>query len=80
MRIYDQPNHPQYGPVRRAHLILMYLYGDNLAKIEPNYRAYTGVCWDDDLAFEVGNGTVPEARAARRILSIFQMLAIYQQV
>lgn len=26
--IYDQPNHPNYGPVRRMHLMLMQLSAD----------------------------------------------------
>lgn len=32
--IYDDPNHRSYGIVRRIHLIVLYLYGDDVPFIE----------------------------------------------
>lgn len=47
--IYDQPNHRSYGPVRRMHLILMYLYSSSaeLARREENFKTFaTDMKWD----------------------------------
>ena len=47
--IYNDPNHPNYGPCRRVHLILMYLFGDDLALLEQCYREEHGEDWTEGL-------------------------------
>lgn len=46
MPIYNDPNHPQYGRVRRLHLILLYLYGDDLERVEKAFEAVMDKPWD----------------------------------
>lgn len=50
-RIYDDPNHPQYGPIRRTWVVLAQL--DLLNAAERYSRYYVekgGMAWDANLA------------------------------
>lgn len=67
-RIYDNPRHPQYGPVRRMWVVLAQL--DMLNAAERYSRHYTfagGFAWDANLAGMVANGT-PESVAQRHFI------------
>lgn len=67
MRIFDNPNHPAYGPVRRMWIILVQL--DLLGSAE-HYRSLGGnVTWDEAIAHRVARG-MPESTAQRQVLSI----------
>ena len=46
-RIYDDPNHPHYGPVRRQWVIFA---GLGLLGIDEAYFAEWGIRWDAHLA------------------------------
>jgi hypothetical protein len=66
--IYDCPGHMFYGPVRRLHLKLMELFGDDLAEVEAAYELnirYGG--WTFVMASSLSQG-VGEAHVARSIL------------
>jgi hypothetical protein len=72
--IYNDPNHFSYGPCRRLHLILLYLYSDNLSRLEEEYC--NTICqggWTHTL------DTSPEKESitARTILNQFNTLASY---
>lgn len=60
MRIFDNPNHPQYGPVRRMWVIFAQL--DLLAEADRRVRG-----WDERLAVWVQNG-MGEAPSQRAML------------
>lgn len=66
-RIFDDPSHPEYGPVRRMWVILMQL--DMLADAE-RYSRWSinqgGLAWDSNLASMVRQRS--EARAQRAML------------
>lgn len=65
--IYNQPDHPAYGPCRRLHLKLLELLGDDLAEVEAAYEAGIGMHWtkvtESALAFNVS-----EAHNARGVV------------
>ena len=71
MRIFDQPDHPNYGPVRRMHLILMYLHGDELPAMEE--RATKVFCepWDRHMVRLMNGMGWRERTAAQFILEWF---------
>ncbi|HLP67792.1 MAG TPA: hypothetical protein VK181_09760 [Rhizobium sp.] len=62
-RIFDDPNHPQYGPVRRLWMILAQLDLLGLAEEEMSVIGP----WDKALAERIACG-VPEAPAQQSIL------------
>lgn len=67
--IYDDPNHPQYGPVRRLHLKLMELFADvDLTAVEQRYEAGIGKDWTEVVASSIAMG-VHEAHVARSTIS-----------
>ena len=67
MRIYDDPNHPEYGPVRRMWVILVQL--DLADKIDRHtYGGGAEAPWDVELARTVKLG-VRESDAQRTLLS-----------
>ena len=55
MRVYDQPNHPHYGPVRRCWVILAGLFPD-LAKLDTEYRWEWHSDWDFHLVHMLEQG------------------------
>lgn len=64
MRIFDNPNHPQYGPVRRMWIMLVQL--DLLDQVEAGV-AFRDEPWDERLARLAQ--TQGERSAQRGILS-----------
>jgi len=61
-RIYDNPNHRDYGPVRRLHVMLMQLVPD-LEEIDKRYKDEEGETWDSFLSYLLGRGlTEPGAQ------------------
>lgn len=62
--IYNQPDHPAYGPCRRLHLKLLELLGDDLAEVEAAYQHGIGKDWTEVVASSVALG-VSEAHTAR---------------
>lgn len=67
MRIFDNPNHPQYGPVRRMWIILVQL--DLLGSAEHYRRLGGNVTWDEAIARRVARG-MAESTAQRQVLGI----------
>lgn len=68
MRIYDNPNHPHYGPVRRMWVVLVQL--DLLSAAEKYSRYYKekgGVSWDQNIAGKIAHG-YPESYAQREFI------------
>ena len=65
--IYNQPNHKYYGPARRIHLILMYLYGDALSKIETLFEEFHGISWTEGMQNLLQHGE-EEGHVAKIIL------------
>ena len=67
-RIYNQPNHPQYGPVRRMRTVLQVLNitdekADSCLKLEKRRT------WDEFITFGIDCGW-PEALACRTLLKL----------
>jgi hypothetical protein len=62
--IYNQPNHPAYGPCRRLHLKLLELFGDDLAEVEAAYERGIGHDWTAVMKASLAFGT-NEAHVAR---------------
>lgn len=51
MRIYDQPDHPAYGPVRRVHIMILQFFADKkMDRIDLHYHEHYNSTWDEDLA------------------------------
>lgn len=67
-RIYDDPNHPTYGPVRRAWVILAGLYGDELGAMDTLYFQEWGSRWDTDLHVAMTEQDRTESEALRRCI------------
>lgn len=63
MRIFDNPNHPQYGPVRRMWIVLVQL--DLLTEAE---HIELRKPWDEALASFIADGYGDEATAQRQLL------------
>lgn len=72
--IYNDPNHPQYGPIRRLHLKLMELFVEDLAEVEQAFAAGIGKDWTAVAASSLAMG-VREAHVARSTIST--MLGVY---
>jgi len=64
MRIFDDPDHPQYGPVRRLWVVLAQLDLFDFAEL---YRDLVDETWDQSLASYVRLG-YGEAMAQRIVL------------
>jgi hypothetical protein len=65
--IYEDPNHPLYGPVRRLHLKLMELFGSDLAEVEREFSLGLGLDWTQFVERNLGLG-LSEAHTARFVL------------
>jgi hypothetical protein len=65
--IYNQPNHPAYGPCRRLHLKLLELFGDDLAEVEAAYERGIGHDWTMIVKSSLAFGT-NEAHVARCVV------------
>jgi hypothetical protein len=69
MRIFDNPNHPQYGPVRRMWVVLAQL--DLLTAAErysEHYLEDGGLSWDENLAFSFKHNKRREAHIQRHFI------------
>lgn len=50
-RIYDQPSHPHYGPVRRLHIMIMQLLTKHQCSVlDEHYDEQYGETWDLQLS------------------------------
>jgi hypothetical protein len=68
-RIYDDPKHPQYGPVRRLYVMLLQLWADiGIERMETVYRDQYRTYWDIDLAFLMGTLEMSEPDAQRTLM------------
>lgn len=69
MRIYDNPIHPQYGPVRRLWVVLTQL---DMLPHAARYDSFSGRngyrLWDERIAEDVACGLV-ESDAQRKLVS-----------
>ena len=68
MRIFDNPSHPQYGPVRRMWVMLKQL---DLLAFADSEHAFNGV-WDSFLALQIAER--PGAREATHHFAFMGML------
>jgi hypothetical protein len=67
--IYDQPDHPSYGPVRRLHVMLLQLAADvSLDAVMSHYKEVCMAPWDAHLDFLLQGLGYCEAEAQRRVL------------
>lgn len=66
-RVFDDPNHPHYGPVRRMWVILAQL--DLLGSAESYEHLGGGVTWDRAIARRIERG-MAEPAAQRQVLGI----------
>jgi len=66
MRIYDNPNHPQYGPVRRLWVMLAQL---DLLAVAETFITARGSSWDQHLARLIRMG-LSESYSQRMLLSM----------
>lgn len=67
MRIFDNPNHPQYGPIRRMWVVLTQL--DLLAAAE-RWGYHNQVDWDQHLANVLAVHKQRESRAQRDFIYV----------
>lgn len=68
MRIFDNPKHPQYGPVRRMWVVLSQL---DLLKAAERYGSHRGTPWDEMLAgLLIAKPDMPESVPQRLIIGI----------
>jgi hypothetical protein len=51
-RIFDNPNHPQYGPVRRMWVILAQL---DMLETAERWSEHKGRSWDRALAYDIAD-------------------------
>lgn len=75
--IYNQPNHPAYGPCRRLHLKLLELFGDELPEVEAAYEHGIGHDWTAVVKSSVAFGT-NEAHVARSVVKT--MLSLFDTI
>jgi hypothetical protein len=76
VNIYDDPNHPHYGPVRRLHVMLMQLFGVALPRVEARFKELSqGFDWTERMGDRLNHG-FPEATVQRDMLRWF--LSIYR--
>lgn len=66
MRIFDNPNHPQYGPVRRMWVILKQL--DLISSGERYPDSVSGRSWDESLALRIETGRDKDEAMSQRII------------
>jgi hypothetical protein len=72
VRIYDDPNHAFYGPVRRLHIMAMQLFPQTFAEVERRFEKQTeGIHWSQWMADRMKNYGYPEASAQRDMLRWF---------
>lgn len=68
MRIFDNPNHPQYGPVRRMWVVLVQL---DLLEAAERWSKHGIVPWDEWLAIQLDeNRHVKESAYQRHLVCI----------
>lgn len=68
--IYDQPDHPHYGPVRRLHIMLLQLLGDELEHKQNRINHTLGdLTWDRLLSSHLLAGYT-ERQATRLVLGL----------
>ena len=67
-RIFDQPDHRNYGPVRRMHVMLLQVYADvGLDGLEEQYEEAYITTWDDSLSWFIEHG-LSEPDATRVVM------------
>lgn len=66
-RIFDNPNHPAYGPVRRVWVMLagLDLLGDDT---DAEYATQYGTRWDACMAHALANELLTEVNLARLVV------------
>ena len=74
MRIFDNPNHPKYGPVRRCWIVLVQL---DLLGQDAAYEAEYRTTWDHCMADAIANHDLSESQMCRII--IWRMLRLYKE-
>lgn len=74
-RIYDDPNHPHYGRVRRCWIVLVGMFPD-MTTLDREYLAECGWQWDEQIAYYAVNG-VGEAAALRHVVG--RALGVYPE-
>lgn len=67
MRVYDDPNHPHYGPVRRMWVILA---GLDLLGFAETWRDSAGYLWDESVSLLLGVPGYTEAQILRNSLEV----------
>ena len=67
MRIFDNPNHKQYGPIRRMWVVLTQL---GLLSAADRWGDENQVDWDDHLAKVIAIHNQPESIAQRNFIHI----------
>lgn len=76
MRVFDNPNHRGYGPVRRTWVILAGL--DLLTPaLDREYDACYGAQWDECMADAIVAGKTTEGQVARLI--VYRMLVLRRE-
>lgn len=71
MNIYEDPNHPYYGPVRRLHVMCMQLF-PNFAGVEERFeRLNKGISWSQWMADRMKTYGYPESTVQRDMLRWF---------
>lgn len=76
IRIYDDPNHPTYGPVRRAWVMLVGMFGTDLSEVDRAFYQEWGFNWDEHLHLMMREQGYPERYALQRL--IWKALACYE--
>lgn len=74
MRIFDNPNHPQYGPVRRCWIVMVQL---DLLGQDAAYEAEHRTTWDACMADAIANHDIAESAICRIV--IWRMLRLYKE-
>lgn len=67
MRIYDNPSHPQYGPIRRMWVVLTQL---GLLDAAERWGYHNQVDWDKHLAKVLAAHKQPESMAQRNFIYV----------
>jgi hypothetical protein len=74
VNIYDDPNNPFYGPVRRLHVMALQLF-PNFARVEQRFAELNnGITWSQWMADRMQKYGYPEATIQRDMLRWFLSL------
>lgn len=67
-RIYDDANHPSYGPVRRCWVMLVGMFGTDLTAVDNLFYQEWGCHWDEHIHIMMTSQGYDEGYAIRRCL------------